>query len=315
MDTDEPERDRIHDALASHATDYAVRETLHDVPPYRVYEVEVDGRRAVLKLDAHPRGHAAAEGRVQAHVADHTAVPAPPVLAVGRDHFLAAWDENAPTAGAGTVDEAWARAAGACMARLHAETAGAFDAYGRPVDRDGLAVAGHDAWIDAVRARLAYHREYLVDLGYAGVVDRVDAFFGEHPDAFAGAGAPVLCHGNVHPEHAAVAGGEVVSLIDFEHALLAPGEYDYWRLALPQFEGADGRSDAERAFRAGYESVRPLSEGFEHRKRAYALLNFVAYFESLYLQRNAGPAERAERAERMTELVDETLAALRADLA
>jgi Ser/Thr protein kinase RdoA (MazF antagonist) len=313
MDTDE----RIRDALASHAQEYDIHEKLHDVPPYRVYAVEIDGCRAILKLDAHPRGHATAEGRAQGYVAEHTSVPAPAVLAVGADYFLAAWDPDAPDPDEGELTETWARAAGACMARLHAETTGAFDAYGRPVGRDGrLAVAGHDTWLAAARARLAYHREYLADLGlrYAGAVDRVDVFFCEHPDVFDGAGDPVLCHGNVYPEHARVRDGGVVSLVDFEHALLAPAEYDYWRLALPLLEGRDGREEARRAFRAGYESVRPLPDGFERRRRAYALLNVVSYFESLYLQENVDPPERGERADWMEDRVDGTLADLRTDL-
>ncbi|WP_276273324.1 hypothetical protein [Haloarcula litorea] len=54
----------IDDILARHATDtYSVVDELHAVPPYRVHAVRVDGRRAVLKPDAHPRGEAAVDGR------------------------------------------------------------------------------------------------------------------------------------------------------------------------------------------------------------------------------------------------------------
>lgn len=56
--------ERVHDALASHDDDYAVRRQLHDVPPYAVYEVAVDGRRAVCELDAHPEA-AATERRAE----------------------------------------------------------------------------------------------------------------------------------------------------------------------------------------------------------------------------------------------------------
>jgi len=184
----------VRDALASHADDATVVRELHDVPPYRVFEVRLDGRRAVLKVDAHPRGHAAVGGSVRAYVARETPVPVPAVLAVGEDHFLAAWDDDAPEPDAAeAIGERWA-----C-------------------------------------ARLDYHRSYLADRGHADVVDAVDALLAEHPEAFEGAGPPVLCHGNVHSEHAATRDGRVVSVVDFEHALVAPAEYDYWRLAFTQF--------------------------------------------------------------------------------
>lgn len=85
----------------------------------------------MLKIDSHLRGHAAAEGRVQKYVADHTSVPVPSVIAVGDDHFVAEWDDDAPAPGEiETVDEEWAAAVGAWMGTLHAETTGKFDEYG-----------------------------------------------------------------------------------------------------------------------------------------------------------------------------------------
>jgi hypothetical protein len=101
----------VRDALASHADDATVVRELHDVPPYRVFEVRLDGRRAVLKVDAHPRGHAAVGGSVRAYVARETPVPVPAVLAVGEDHSLAAWDDDTPEPDAAeAIGERWARA-------------------------------------------------------------------------------------------------------------------------------------------------------------------------------------------------------------
>lgn len=139
-------------------------------------------------------------------------------------------------------------------------------------------------------------------------MDNVDDFFRTHPEAFDGAGGPVLCHGNLHPEHAALADGEIVSAVDFEHTLVAPREYDYWRLALTQFEGSDEINDAiPRAFREAYASVHSIPSGFERRCKLYWLLNFVSYLESLYLQKNIDSEERTERAEWMQDIVADLL--------
>ena len=305
-------RDEIERRLTRYADSAAIVRELHDVPPYRVYEIRLGGRRAVLKVDDHPRGHAADEGRVHEYVATHTSAPVPDVLAVGADHYLTAWDDALATTSA-TTDARWARVAGGWLGTLHAETAGEFDGFGRPRDAgDGLAVDAHGEWTDAARARIGHHREFLERVGYADVADAVDRFLERHPHTFDGAGEPVLCHGDVHPEHLAGADGGRASAIDFEHALVAPAEYDYWRTAMPYLEAPDDvGDDAIRAFREGYEAVRPLPDGLERRRLAYRATNLVAFLESLFLQRTVSPAERERRGESMRTLVYETLADLR----
>lgn len=291
--------------------DLAIVRELHDVPPYRVYEVRIDGHRAVLKVDAHSRGHAAVEGRVHAYVATHTTIPAPEILDVGDHHYVARWDDalRRPE----TVDARWARAAGRTLATLHEDTDGEFDGFGQfRVDDDGLELASRDDWLTAARDRLAYHRPFLERVGHADLVDVVDEFFADHPVVFDGAGAPVCCHGNVHPEHVATAADETAAVIDFEHALIAPGEYDYWRVIPPVFwANPDIDEDASDAFREGYESVRPLRDGFERRRDAYQLVNLVAYVESLYLQENVESSTLPKQAARFRELVFDTLERLR----
>nr|WP_255192240.1 aminoglycoside phosphotransferase family protein [Natronobeatus ordinarius] len=267
----------------------------------------------MLKVDDHPRGHAADEGRVHEYVATHTSAPVPDVLAVGADHYLTAWDDALATTPA-TTDSRWARVAGDWLATLHADTAGEFGGFGRPRDDgDALAVDAHDEWIDAARERIASHREFLERVGHADVADAVDRFLECHPGVLDGAGEPVLCHGDVHPEHLAGSDGGRASAIDFEHALVAPAEYDYWRTAMPYLEAPDDVDDTvSRAFRDGYEAVRPLPDGLGRRKPIYRVVNLVAFLESLYLQRPVGPAERERRGAVMRKLVLETLEELRA---
>jgi Ser/Thr protein kinase RdoA (MazF antagonist) len=125
-----------------------------------------------------------------------------------------------------------------------------------------------------------------------------------YPEVFADVGDPVCCHGWATPEHVATSDGEVVCLVDFEHAIAAPGEFDYWRTVTPTF-GAD--ESGRQAFREGYESVRALPAGFESRRRLYGLLNLVYYFESLYVQDQHDPDTTANKAEELRTAVADLL--------
>jgi fructosamine-3-kinase len=280
----------VSDVLAQYATDYTVRRELHRVPPHVTYEVSLDGQRAVCKLAMGPEADLATEGRIVRFVDRETTVPVPEVIAIDSDSFVAAWHDGVPepthSDGSESANETWARVAGAGVATLHAETEPAFERTGLfRADDDGLALCGHDSWAETVEAFLDRRREFLCGTGYADVAAEALDFVREHPAAFATPDESVCCHGNYLPDHVGVAEGEVTCVIDFEHALCGPGEYDYWRTALPAFE-ARGRPDFEPAFRAGYESVRSLPNGFDRRADCYRTLNTVSYVRSLFSKTN-----------------------------
>lgn len=286
----------IHDALASQFSSHRVVRQLHDVPPHEVYEVRVDGRRAVCKFDTGPTGNAAIEGHVTRFVNEQTTVSVPEILHVGDDYCVAAWHLDAPAPGEGrSVDETWARAAGRELATLHDETAQSVDGYGRfRVRVEGLATDGGDSWHAAALAYVRHYRPTLTKYGHEDVASAVIEFLTEHPHVFDGADDSVCCHGWATPDHVAVSDGRVACIVDFEHAIAAPGEFDYWRTVLPTFD--DDTDASYRAFREGYESLRSLPEGFERRRPLYVLLNEVYYLESLYVQSEYGPEETATRA-------------------
>lgn len=296
------------DALAADFETHSIERQLHDVPPHEVREVAVDGRRAVCKRDTGPTGSAGIEGRATAFVGEHTDVPVPEVLTVGDSHYVAAWHPDAPNPDdERDADEAWARAAGRGLATLHAQTAPRLDGYGAfGIAGDGLALPEADSWREAALAVVRERRGLLAEHGHADVADAVVDFLRERPDAFAGAGDPALCHGWWTPAHVAVSDGEVTCVVDFEHALAAPGEWDYWRTVLPTFDGGD----AQAAFRAGYESVRELADGFETRRPLYVALIGTYYVESLYVQDQHGPEATAARADFLRESVFDALDAL-----
>jgi fructosamine-3-kinase len=287
------------------ATHRIVRQ-LHDVPPHEVYEIFVEGRHAIYKGDTGSTGSAGVEGRVIAFLGKRTSVPVPEILAVGEEFFVAAWHPDAPVPETGPeAYEAWAYPAGKGLASLHNETAPLFEKYGqlRPQNEE-VTVSGSDEWHTAALDYVRRHRPILARYGHADIADLVVEFLEDHPDAFAGAGEPVCCHGWATPEQVAVVAGSVACLVDFEHAIAAPGEFDYWRTALPTFGSDDSY---EKTFRDGYESVRSLPNGFACRKPLYILLNTVYYFESLYVQNQHDPEETAKRAEWLRSRVRETI--------
>lgn len=324
----------VHDALASHADDHEVVRELHAVPPHVVHEVILDGTRAVCKLadgsatesagadrTAGARPSVRREARVLRHVERETSVPVPHVLAVGEDHFVAEWHEDAPESGVEpTLDAALARAMGAGLATLHAETS--FEATGFLRADDGLALDARPTWSETLRDLLVDRRDYLAGRGHADVADAALDFVLDHRELFDGAvssdrrrsGGPVLCHGNFLPDHATFRGGELACVLDFEHALAGPAEYDLWRTALPTFFAphrnvGDGLYDA---FRGGYESVRALPDGVEARREAHWAVVSVSFLTALYVQRNwESEAEAERRAEWIREAIYDLLDAAR----
>ncbi len=289
-------------------------EQLHDVAPNEVHLVEVDGRRAVLKRSTDPRGNAGVEGRVQRLVARETGL-APAVPWVGDGAFLAAYDERVRDPET-TATDAWCRAAGRGLARLHSLS---FDRHGPlVVDGDpadpgtGLRVDADPGarWPDAVEDLLGVFHDSVAGTEYAAVVEETRSFVRTHADRLAGAD-PVLVHGWFTPEHVAVGTDaddtEVHAVVDFEHAMSGAAAYDLWRLALPTF-GPDLDDGWER-FRRGYESVRPLPP-VEERAAFYRTLVAVSYLDSLATQR--GIEDNRDRADAVAERVRERLADLRA---
>lgn len=294
----------IGDRLTEQFRTVTVRQPIHRVPPHEVYEILVDGQRAVCKLSTGPTGRAGIEGRVMGFLNERTTVPVPAILHCGSDHFVAAWHPDAPAPAAGhEASEAWARAAGTGLARLHAETDQVIDTYGRfTPSNGGIEVSGDPSWHAAVLRYLRERSTVLARYGHEDMAAAAITLLESRQDAFAGVGSPVCCHGWATPEHVSVGDGEVRCLVDFEHALAAPAEFDYWRTVTPAF-GSGEVENGRRAFREGYESVRRLPSGVDNRRPFFLLLNMIYYFESLYVQDQHDPDERDRRAEQLREQV------------
>lgn len=307
----------VETALDSRFETYRIERKRHDVAPHAVYEVVVDGQRAVCKVDTHPEGSAETEGRLLRRVERQTSLPVPRVLGVGPGWFVGTWLDAVPeTEPERPLSERVARALGRAQARCHEETAGLFDRTGLfETTQDGLALQGQDAWRETVLAVLERRRQYLADIGYGNVAARVIDFIESRPEFLPEPSPPVVCHGNFLPAHVGfrTVDGEprLDAVIDFEHALVGPAEYDCWRTVLPVFRTAEREQDeAFAAFREGYTEVRPLPSGFDRGRECYTLVNTVSYLRSLDLQNDGiGPAER-EQADGMAAWIADRLETL-----
>ena len=327
----------VHTALASLFDRHEIRRQIHDVPPHAVYEVTVDGRPAVYKVARGETADVGSEAAVIDYADRCTAVPVPSMLAAGDDAFVATWLDILPESDVDPDDPTDARALGRGLGSLHAATADGFARPGfptlgsgwgpddRPVDNRpaddtgsaGLVVDDRADWHTVAREFLLDIRDYLDTIGRAAPADKVVALLDDYPGLFDGAGTPVLCHGNLYPEHVALRRDEtepeLAALVDFEHALVAPAEYDFWRAAIPLFhEPGAGATATFSAFREGYESVRALPMGVDRRRDAWWLVTFVTYLLALDVQNGGiGPDER-ERAEGTADLIADRVATVRA---
>ncbi|SFR97924.1 Predicted kinase, aminoglycoside phosphotransferase (APT) family [Halomicrobium zhouii] len=282
----------VHDVLESHANSYTVHRVLHDVPPHRVYEVTVDGVRAACKLAREPRATPSIEARVIEHAERETDVPVPNVLTVGDGYFLTEWCDDAPDDQV-AVTESGARAMGASLATLHAQTS--FQSTGLFGGSDTLAVRSEDTWSETLRERLSAVHDDLAGTGYEDVSERALAFVDDHRTFFDAADDAVLVHGDFVPSHVTFDQDEVSRVVDWEHAIAGPGEYDFARTVLHVFDNPARENERHsEAFRSGYESVRELPAGSDLRRRAYKALIFAFDIRQGYVQ-DQRPAEELEQ--------------------
>ena len=295
---------------------------LHDVPPHEVYEVSVDGRRAVCKISVDERGSAGVEGRVLRFVGRETSVPVPEVLDVGENWFLMRYQDDAPqepSDGERRLESSWIRVAGRTLARLHAEATfdrpGLFATAGDPTDPTSEIRVDSpvDAtWPDALDDLLGLYEatvgDRTSDRSYASAIADAREFLAANAAHFVDDDRPSLLHGWFTPEHVGVADGEPTCVIDFEHALAGSPEWDYWRLAVVLFQSSnwEGPDDAESQFRRAYESIRPLPDGFDERADAYRAFVAASHLDSLVTQRGIDDETR-ELAVFLTEYIRDRL--------
>jgi fructosamine-3-kinase len=281
----------VRDALTRHTDEYSIVRELHRIRPHATYEVRFRGERAVCKVETHPEADLGREAAATRYVAEATSIPVPELLAIGDDHYVARWSDAVPD-GTPTRDEARIRALGRGLATLHAETTEiGWTGFHRPAsavdDPTTPPIDTRPYWSDTLIELLERRARFLDGVGYGDLARDVLAWVRENGDLFDEAGDAVLCHGNYFGEHVGhdPSSGAITTVIDFEHALAAPAEWDYLRTVLPVFGPGAEHDVSESVFREAYESVRPLPTGFDERRNALTLCNGLSFLRSLHLQR------------------------------
>jgi aminoglycoside phosphotransferase (APT) family kinase protein len=265
----------VRDALASHTDDYEVRDELLSNDRHVVREVGFVGRRAVCKLARNSNDATGLhrDALVLRRIADSGAAPVPDLLVHGEEYFVASfaaggdYDGDAPR----ELRKCRLRDAGATLARVH--DAFEFEAHGelRP-DDDRLELDARESWPDLFAEWVADWSDALAGTRFAGLGEEVRAFVSNHSAAFADAGPPVLVHGDYEDDNLRFAEDGVSSVLDWEVARSAPGEFDLARAELGWFEkphSPENDGSLRTALTAGYESVRPLRDGFDARRATY----------------------------------------------
>lgn len=270
--TEYPPED-VRNALASISDDFEIHGELMKTDRHVVHEVRFEGRPAVCKLARGDSTGLQRDALVLRRLADSDAVSVPDLLARDEDHYVAAfapggeYDGDAPR----RIRERRLRDAGATLARVH--EAFSFEAYGdlRPAG-DRLELDARESWPDLFVEQVADWSDDLTKTRFADLGTDVLAFVRDHAAAFAEVRSPVLVHGDYEADNLRFAGDGVSSVLDWEVARSAPGEFDLARAELGWFEkptSPEGDGDLRSALIAGYESVRPLPDGFEARRAVY----------------------------------------------
>jgi Ser/Thr protein kinase RdoA (MazF antagonist) len=263
----------VRDALASHTSDFEFRGEPLSNDRHVVREVTFRGERAVCKLAREDSTGVRRGALVLQRLADSDAVPVPDLLARGEDHYVASFAAGGEYDGTAPRQrrERRLRDAGATLARLH-ETV-AFESPGELTPRDDhLDLDARESWAALFAEWVADWSDALTGTRFEALGEDVQAFVRDHPEAFAAAGDPVLVHADYGADNLRFDGDSVSSVIDWEVARSAPGEFDLVRAELGWFddrESAETDRDLRTALFAGYESVRSLRDGFGVRRAVY----------------------------------------------
>jgi Ser/Thr protein kinase RdoA (MazF antagonist) len=300
--------------------DCTVIEQLDSQSDHTVYQVRVDGARAICKVDGGDGDDVAQDAALLAFIGEETPVPALRVRGSGADHYLASWVAGTTYDGAAprALRERRLRNAGATLARLHAAVE--LDAHGRFVPGgDGprpVADLPFDAvgrWDEMLLDVVEGWREDLPSR-VAQLGDAVAETLRTHREAFAGRPA-TLVHGDYAGHNLLFDGAAVAAVLDWEMAFAGAGEFDRWRAEQALFEGAppvEPDDDLRTEFRAGYESVRPADAGSAARGAAYRAV--LALSPLAHIDAWPESVDREQWLDHYETFVPEQLAAARAGL-
>ncbi|WP_458207467.1 phosphotransferase family protein [Haladaptatus sp. NG-SE-30] len=300
---------QIHKALATHADEYRIKRELPSRAPNAVYEVTLDGRRAVCKVVSGDDAQIRKDALATRYVYEQTPIPISRVLAIEDDCAIFEWAEGI-TYDADTnraLREHRLRNAGATLATLHESTS--FVACGYLNCRDGeLTLDARETWAALLATILDGWCDDLVGTRFEEAGESVQSFVREHGDGFTAVSGPEFVHGDYQPANLLFEDESVAAVLDWEFCFAGAGEFDLCRAEREFFDWhtAPEDDDLRGSIREGYESVRTLPPGFEWRRHVYRAvlkLDPMRFFEAWN-----GQVENAdEMAESMCSFVHDEL--------
>ncbi|SIR51755.1 Phosphotransferase enzyme family protein [Haladaptatus litoreus] len=276
----------IRDVLKLHAEKYEMRRELPSRTPNTVYEVILDGRRAVCKVASGDDAHVRKDALATRYLAERTPTLVPRVFAIEDDHAIFEWVEgttyNADANRA--LRERRLRSAGKTLALFHESTD--FDTCGYLNCRDGkLAPDACGTWADMLTAIVGGWCGDLAGTRFEEAGESVLSFVRDYEDAFTAVSEPVLVHGDYQPENIRFEDESVATVLDWEFCFAGAGEFDLCRAEREFFDWhtAPEGDDLRGSIRKGYESVRTLQPTFDGRRhiyRAILKLDPMRFFEA-----------------------------------
>jgi Ser/Thr protein kinase RdoA (MazF antagonist) len=272
-DTNRIVRQNVQKALAAYAGEYEVRRELPSRGPNGVFEVLLDGERAVCKVADCEDAHIHRQALVVEAVAERTDVPTPDVLSTICGCVLFEWSHGCEYGGgqARNLRQQRLRNAGRTLAELHTSTDFAEHGY-LGVENEGLALDSEGGWGEMLGTITAGWCEDLAGTRFESAGQSVRGFIETNCDRLERADGPDLVHGDFQPANVQFSGAEVVGVLDWEFSFVGAGEFDLCRAEREFFDWhtAPETDDSLRdALYAGYESVRPLPQNYAARRHVY----------------------------------------------
>ncbi|MCT9096509.1 phosphotransferase family protein [Haloarchaeobius sp. HME9146] len=276
----------IRTAVASISDDYELHEEVRRTHRHLVYEVTIDGRRAVCKhvLEDADREPLARETMILKGVERSTDLSLPTVLGAGDGFAVFSWVAGEPFHDdvPQSRQETRLRTLGRALAHLHNSTADWFDGFGSLTtdSDDRLQVENPSPWGECWEALVDDWLDRLAGTPHEDLRDAICEATRRATDrGWFDDVEPVLTHADAGPANVQFTDTDEALLVDWEGAMAFPGEYDIARACTDFFDlpHAVASGTLREALFDGYRDIASLPPR-SHRRRCLYRATLTAKF-------------------------------------
>jgi len=284
---------------------------------HRVYRVRGTDYDHVVKFCREPQfvGRTVREITVLRWLAEHTAVPVPPVTAsdcsgavVPVPYLVTPYlGELSSASDLVHVSPEALRSLGAALGRLHSETE--CDGFGVPhVSESGAITGSDDSWADTLDTILQGYLDTIDGTPFQAIAERIYATFDRQRAVFEQVTAASLLHTDLGPTNVRFTSDGVDAIIDWERSLCGHDVYDLCQTSVSFFEGPDVCiEERESQFYAGYRSVRHPGGDWNRYRQLYRPLVHLEPMATFEMWVDDLPILRSEAVRRLTEDAERAL--------